>query len=368
MKKLLVLMLCTTLMLFAGCNGKEAQTNTQPTEAPVKKNTIDTFGVVKSNNVTNVLIDFPAVVEKIHVKEGQKVKSGETLYTIDYNQYKSEIAQKTIELNTLKNEQQNSSMELEKLKSDLSELQNHLSNNSHPELKKLLGDLENAQNIYNKSLEEMKSKEILFQKGSLSQAEFDAFNKTVEAHQKDVSDIKMSIEKVRYDLQKEISQLKFQIAQKSENLGSNNNQGLYSQKIEALEKEIKLMNEKISKSFIKENDIVSNMENAIVYDLSYESGEAVSPAKKLFSLLDSDSIIVEAYVPEEFIKDIKAGATVAIVPQADKSREYTGKITYIASKATSRNGETTVLVQSSIDNNDGFLLPDFNVNLEINID
>lgn len=367
MRKLLVITLCTALMLLAGCS-KEAQTNTLPSESPAPKNTIDTFGVVKSNNVTNILIDFPAVVDKIHVKEGQKVQLGEALYTIDYNQYKSEIEQKTVELNTLKHEQQYSSMELEKLKSDLSEIQNHLSNNSHPELKKLLAELESAQNTYSSSLEELKSKQVLFQKGSLSQAEFDSFNKTVEEHQKNVSDIKLSIEKARYDLQKEISQLKLQVAQKSENIGSNNNQGIYSQKIEALEKEIKLMNEKITKSYIKQNDIVSNIENAIVYDISYESGEAVSPAKKLISLLDSNSIIVEAYVPEEFIKDIKAGATVAIIPQADKSREYTGKITYIASKATSRNGETTVLVQSSIDNNDGFLLPDFNVNLEISID
>ncbi|NLD46132.1 MAG: HlyD family efflux transporter periplasmic adaptor subunit [Clostridiaceae bacterium] len=367
MKKLLIVMLCTALMFSAGCNSKETQANTPASEAPVQKNTIDTFGVIKSNEMTNVLIDFPAIIENIHVKEGQKVKKGDVLFTIDYTQFMSEIEQKTIELNTLRQEHQTNSMELEKLKKDLAELQNHLENNSYPDLKRLIADLKSAEKIYSDSLEEQKSKQHLLQKDSLSQAELDAFNKTVDTYQKNVSDTKLSIEKTRYDLQKEIDRLKLQVAQKSETTGNNNMSGIYTQKIDALEKEIKLMKEKINKSYIKQNDIVSDMENAIVYDLTYVNGEALSPDRKLFSLLDADSIIVEANVPEEFIKDIQSGAAATIIPQADKSKIYQGKITYIANKATLRNGETTVLVQSSIDNNDGFLLPEFNVNLEISM-
>ena len=81
-----------------------------------------------------------------------------------------------------------------------------------------------------------------------------------------------------------------------------------------------------------------------------------------------NSLLVESNVPEEFIKDVKIGSMVTIIPQADKSKEYSGKVTYISNNAEDKNGETTVLVEISIDNNDGFLMPNFNVNLEIKIE
>lgn len=81
-----------------------------------------------------------------------------------------------------------------------------------------------------------------------------------------------------------------------------------------------------------------------------------------------NEMVVEANIPEEFIKDITLGSKLTISPQANKSKTYTGEITYIASNAVRQNGETTILVEASIDNNDGFLMPGFNVNLSIDMD
>ena len=77
------------------------------------------------------------------------------------------------------------------------------------------------------------------------------------------------------------------------------------------------------------------------------------------------TLIIEADVSEEFIKDVKIGDNAAIISLADPSKEYKGKSTTISNMAVKKNGETIVPVEISIDNNDGFLLPNFNVDVEI---
>ena len=374
MKKILVIVVTSALLLSAGCSGKETPANTAPVESPQEDQTIDTFGIVKSNDVKDILISFPAIVEKVHVKEGQTVKKGDVLFTLNYDEFSNQIKSKNIELETTKHEYKNDSaeknnitLELDKLNKDLARVKGYLEKKSDPDLSKLLNDLKNAEKVYKDSLEELKSKESLLKSGSISQTDYDSFKKSVDSDQKSVYDIKSSIEKATLDLQKEIDQLKFQISQKSSSLSGSDKSGIYQGKISTLENEIALLNSKLNKSYINENNIISDVDNGIVYNLGYVKGEAVDSNKKLLSIMDTNSIIVESNVPEEFIKDVKTGSTVTIIPQADKSKKYTGKITYIANKAIQQNGETTVLVQTSIDNNDGFLLPDFNVDLEISM-
>lgn len=367
MRKLAVFLITGALLLGVGCSAGDTKTSAPSATPIVIEQTIDAFGIVKSNDVKDILIDFPASIEEIHIKDGQKIKKGDSLFTLNFDEYSNQIGSKVIELDTTKLEYQNTRLELEKLKTDLTNLQRDLANQSHPDLRRLLNDLRNAEKIYNDSVEELKSKEALFKSGSLSQFDLDSFDKNVDANKKAVDDAKSAIEITRYNISKEINQLKLAYDQKAASIVGSGSTNIYDQKISALESSIQLMNDKINKSYMSKNSIVSDMENAIVYDLGYVKGEALTPAKKLLSLMSLNSIIVEASIPEEFIRDVKIGSEVVIIPQADKSKKYTGKITYIANKAVQRNGETTVLVQASIENNDGFLLPDFNVNLEISM-
>ncbi|WP_041275961.1 HlyD family secretion protein [Desulfosporosinus acidiphilus] len=50
----------------------------------------------------------------------------------------------------------------------------------------------------------------------------------------------------------------------------------------------------------------------------------------LMSIMDFDSRVVETYVAEEFMKNVKLGALTDIFPQADKSEIFKGKITRIS--------------------------------------
>ena len=148
---------------------------------------------------------------------------------------------------------------------------------------------------------------------------------------------------------------------RSNDLGS----AIQREKAATIESEIRQMKDKISRSYISENNIVCTMENGIVYELGYKAGDTISSEKKMLSLMDLDTIVVKANVAEEFIKDVKLGALVAIIPVADKSKQYNGKVTTIAKNAVVQNGETVIPVEVSIDNKDSFLLPNFNVDVEI---
>ena len=363
MKRLLIASILATMLLATGCNGESTDASVLQTSAPYTRETIDTFGIVKATDVTDIRLDFPAFIEDIHIKEGQKVKKGDALFTINYDEYLNQINSKNIELITLKQQLSDTGLELGKLNKELARLKKQLNDKSYPELKKLTNDLDIAEKAYADSQMELNSNQLLLNSGSISQSDFDVFKKTVDANKKSVFDIKASIEKTIDSLNKEIDQLELNIGQKS-GLADN---GILNEKIKACEDTLKLMNSKITKDYIQEKNIVSRIDNAIAYDSGYVKGEALSPTDKCISLFNLDSIIIEANVPEEFIKDVNLGSEVTVIPQADKSKEYKGTVTYIANKAVQRNGETTVLVQASIDNNDGFLMPDFNVNLEIDM-
>jgi multidrug resistance efflux pump len=81
--------------------------------------------------------------------------------------------------------------------------------------------------------------------------------------------------------------------------------------------------------------------------------------------MNLDGMVVRANVSEEFIKDVKSGLKVEIIPVADKSKKYNGTVKMIASRAEVQNGETVIPIEISIDDNDGFLMPEYNVDVEI---
>ena len=66
-----------------------------------------------------------------------------------------------------------------------------------------------------------------------------------------------------------------------------------------------------------------------------------------------------------FIKDVAKDAAAIVKPLADPDREYHGKVTLISSVAINRNGETVVPIQIELEDMDSFLLPGFNVDVEV---
>lgn len=316
----------------AGCSKKEDKEKVNAPVAEVRQ-TVEAFGVARARELKNINLSFPAVVEKVHVREGQKVKNGDILLSLDIEEYKSQLKNKELELKALQRE-------LNILVAS--------KNGSGPDVGKLQNEARNAEELYNKAVKELADKEELFKSGSISQYELDEFKKSVNERKKSMENTRLSVNELRNNKSIEVDQKLSRASQ--------------------LESDIALMKDRLGESYIKDNNIVADVNNGVVYDLGYKQGDNISKEKKVLSIMDLDTLIIEADVAEEFIKEVKLGAEVTIIPTADKSKNFKGKVVRIADKAFEKNGETNVLVEIGIEEKNDFILPDFNVDVKIKME
>jgi multidrug resistance efflux pump len=281
----IILSVCVGFFTFNKGNKKVADKiqikNTAPKD---NKDIVEASGVVKASNATSIAITFSGEIIKVNVKEGQKVKKGDSLLSVNFGELNTQISNKASEL-------------------DAAEF-----------------ELKNAK----------RDREALNREDTPVQPGTPAVNK----------------EDLKYK--------------------ADNNINMLNDKIAIIQNELKSLKEKLNKAYIKDKDIICDLDNAVVTELAYKNGEVINPAQKLLSLLDLNSLFIEAKINEEFIRDVQIGKDVIIKPIADTSKKYTGKVISMPSSAITANGETYLLVQISIDNKDGFLLPNYNVDLEIN--
>lgn len=146
---------------------------------------------------------------------------------------------------------------------------------------------------------------------------------------------------------------------------SDNQKNAQNFKIAAEKAELDVIKVNVNKSYISFGNIVSDMDNSVVTDISYSQGDVISVQKKVLSLQDLSSLYIQANVDEEFIKDVAVGKVVTIIPKKDPSAKLTGKVIRISNEAVTQNGDTSVAVEISIDNNNGRLFPNYNVDVEI---
>lgn len=334
MKKILALGSIVILLLTtAACGGNVPASNNEPQETVKVKQSVDAFGVVAVSDVKNITIDFNTSVEKVQVQEGQNIKMGDPLITLAIGDYQEQIKTKE--------------RDIARLVKGCDAKKELLKDNSDPDIKKLLNDFDVASEDYADASDMLKREEELYKGNAITKDELDEFKKSVDSKKNVVHSAELSIASLKYDKQKEIDDIQ--------------------DKIITLENELQLMKNKLNRSFIKQNEIVSDVQNGIVCNIGYVNGDEITPGSKILSIMNLNSIVVNANVAEEFIKDVKIGADVAIIPQADKTKTYKGKVVSISSKAVQKSGVTEVPTIISIDNKDGFLLPDFNVDVKINI-
>lgn len=343
-KKITTIVLILIIALgAASCGKQEKQASAPAAPALVKENSVEAFGVVKASDTHNVNISFAAEVSKVEAKEGQRVKKGDVLMTLKLNDYMLQIDAKQHELNA-------ANLEIKSLQSKL--IDSDASQSNDPEVKKLINDLKYSKQLYEDIIKEQADKQELYNSGAISRYELDEFTKLVDDRKKNVDDLTYSLD----------------AAMRNKKLGNTellDNIKIQQEKAAGLMQEIDSMKEKLGLAYMKGQDIISDVDNGVVFDIDCVEGDIITPGKKVFSIMNLDGMVVRANVAEEFIKDVKLGQKAEIVPVADKSKKYTGIVAMIASRAMLQNGETVIPVEITIDNNDGFLMPEYNVDVEI---
>lgn len=353
---------------LTGCGGSEVAKAASTTSSAISSQTVDSFGVIKSNSIKSITLEVPALVDEVVAYNGQKVKKGDPLIKLNLSEYKQQIAEKESELKAAKLDLAKDQKNAQVLSGEISKKSSSLKNNVDPQFAKLSSDLAAARDLYNKENADYNIKEELFKANAISKMEFDESKKQLDERAKAVKDIEYQISSLKYSKQTEIEDLKTDYTQKSavssDKLTSSD---ILADKIALLDQQIKLMKDKLSRAFINNDTIVSEFDNAVVYDISCTSGDVLNPSTKLLTILDLDDLVVEANISEDFIKDVKVGADVKIIPQADKTKSFKGKVVRIADKAIVKNSETIIPVQIQILDKNTLLMPDFNVDVNINI-
>ena len=137
------------------------------------------------------------------------------------------------------------------------------------------------------------------------------------------------------------------------------------QNVASLKSQLQTLKDKIAESGIMGNEIICDISNGVIEKINNAAGDRLNSEKQIMSILDLDTLIVQANVAEDFIKDIKLGSKAIINPLANPDKEYEGSISRISNMAVQENGETVVPVEITLINVDDSLLPNFNINIKI---
>lgn len=320
-------------MMATACSAKE---DGEVSKAETVSNTVEAYGVVKSTNVLEIVLDFPARLEQLIVSEGQKVAKNEAIATLNLDDYRLQIQAKDIEL-------QISGKEKAKILSETS-----LGLSGDLSYQKLQDALVLAKTSLAQAEKSFNDAKALLASGAMSKTEYDQFKLNYDQKVNAKSNLEKDI--ALYEKTKQ---------------GVSSSVGIKDLQATATNLTLEQMKRKLETNYMKDNQVVSPFDTAVVYDIGYEDGALISSAKKLCTIADLDALIVEADVTEDFIADIHLGAVVDIVPVADRSKTYKGKVTRIADMAKVKNGETLITVEVQVDANDGFLKPNYNVDLSI---
>lgn len=353
LKKILISGLLGLFFLFTACSNSDKDLNPEIIPPENIKQPVEAFGMVKPVETIDIFIPFTASIDKIHVMEGQRVKKNDVLMTLDLSTLSAGIKLKEMEI-------KNYTDKIEELKKEINEKNNKINkiDDNNPDIMKLLNDLKYAEKEYSDTLGRKAGEEELLEVGAISQKEFNDFLSQLEQLEKKIEDIQFSLSVLK---EKSTDAIKEKLSVLDESLKDT------SKKIEPLKYELKVMKDDLNRSYLKGNDIICDVDNGLVNEVNYNAGGIVNPTVKLLSIINLDTIRIEANVDEQFIKDVKVGAKVTITPDYDKDIKLTGKVQAISASAVQKNGETTVPVFISIDKNSDLLKVNFNVEVKIDV-
>ncbi len=369
-------------------------------EAPPEQEIVtEAFGLVKALTVRSIYVDLPAEVTEVHVTGAESVERGDVLVTLDLKEYETSLAAREsalaierlalsrLEQNlerdsvTFSSEYQSTRNQLAAREAELAELEREhaekgaaAASGDDPDLRSLRLDLEGAHADARQAREEHAREARM---GVLAAHKIEQLRLTADSRERRVRSLELSIESWRTARAEKLAALATQITTKSteianlrlalDALATPQTVGIEMQRktVARLESDVAALRRNAERPFLDGSRVVVDLDRAIVTDLSVHRGDPVGPGRLLLRLVDLGSLIVEADVPEEFIRDVRVGAPVTIIPLADPARESYGTVRQIAGMAVNRSGETIVPVQVSIDDDRGYLLPNFNVDVVI---
>ena len=388
MKKAMSILVGTAMLasLLAGCQSggenttasAEANAEEMAMQQEAQSQIVEAWGEVSAETIKEVHIDFYATVLDIYVKEGQEVKQGDKLMTLDYEEYKTSIARKEKELSLDKKTYEGqikssggSVQKISNLKEKANNIEKRVSEGSDTEIVSLqaeiTSDKEELANIH-KDIEVQKE---LVAAGTDTQKSVDDLNKKASELKTKIGATEQKITNLKKDRQVEITEINSEIAGIEDTLSENEKSNQVTLSSSAIKQEISnlevaQMKSKYAKEFIKGNDIVLDIPKGIIKTVKVVEGAQIGGTNTcLLEILDEQSLIVKANVSEEFIKDVKVGAEANIIPYADREAVIKGKVKEIQNMAIDKNGERVIPITIEAIEDSPYLKYGYSVDVEI---
>jgi len=385
MRKIWSVLLGTAMIavLVTGCGQQAASDET--TEAPVeaavaeeKADVVEAFGTVDAQTVKQIFLDFPATITEVYVNVGQEIKQGDKLASIDFDDYKLSITQKETELSLDKitadsagSSNAGNNSQIAALQKKSANLSQNLANDSDAEIRAQEDAITAAKSKLEQKQRELKLQEELVAQGAGADEDVNSLKADIEDLNNQITSAEKQIATLRKQKNVELSELNSQIAVLKDSISENQKRksdadNTYAVKEEISNLEIAQMKNKYTQAFIKGNDIINDLPHGVIKTISALEGNKVGKdGTALMEIIDTDSLVVKANVPEEFIKDVQIGAEVDIIPYADREAVIKGKVKDIQQLAVTDNGEIVIPVIIETSESSPYIRYGYSVDVEI---
>ena len=335
---------------------------------------METWGEVMYSRIESINIDFPSTVTDVQVKEGERVALGQTLVIIDTTEYNGNIEKLNKQLIANQLALDSAPQDISALQADITQMKNEITRKNEEYNKDTGADIKLLQNSKNLALKELDKAKIdyenyqqLYAEGAVSNTIFEQYASILDQCQKAVDDVDANIQKTKIALKDELSLLNISLKSKQIQLdqlqqGNNTNVAMQQSGVFSTQIDLDIMMGKLKKEYIKDNQIVSNVKNGIVKNITVNNGNHLGVQgmpTEVLQIIDADSITVSCEVYEEFIGSVKVGDKVKIVPASYPDTSLEGTVTHIPDMAVEKDGRRIVRVIVKPDDANNILKPGF---------
>ena len=189
MRKVWRVLMSTTMVmaLLVGCGNNQsteavseeqlaAEAAAAVEEAPATEPTIEAWGSVDAQTIKQIYIDFPATVTQVYVTQGQRIKEGDKLLSLNYEEYKLKISQKETELgldkiqvNSSDKADTSSAKQIADLKAEATAINQRLANGTDTDILELQDQLKKSKDDLTQAETDLELAEQLLEAGSGSE-------------------------------------------------------------------------------------------------------------------------------------------------------------------------------------------------------
>ena len=341
---------------------------------------IDVWGEVKYLRMEDISIDFPSIVTKVEVQEGDRVKKGQLLVTLDISEYNANLEKTRQQLAVNEAGLPAASEDVSALQADIIQTKDQIarkaeeySNETSEDIIQLKDSLKLAKAQLESANTDFQSYQELYDIEAVSEAVLNQYKDILDQRRNAVDSLESNLNKTKAALKDELSQLNVSLKSKQAQLsqaqaGNTANVAKQEGGISAAQADMGIIEAKTKKTYIKDNQIVSDIENGIIQNIAVSEaaylGVQGMPTKVL-QIIDADSIVISAEVDEEFIGYVSEGKTVRIVPASSPGVSLTGTVIQIPNIAVEKNGRRIVRVVIKPDDPEYLLKPGYTADVYI---